>query len=124
MYNAVFSPGDVVYDVATGEATPTQIQALREVHPDIYGSLRAEVLKQIGQVGQKIPFETLRSLDVLFDLPGVAGLAFSDSMAATMASAYAQKGGQGAHQSLGGESVIAPPMATKALTNGPSTLQG
>jgi hypothetical protein len=122
MYNAVFSPGDVVYDVATGEATPTQIQALREVHPDIYGGLRANVLKQVAQVGQKIPFETLRTLDVLFDLPGVAGLAFSDGMTATMAGAFSQKG-PAPKQSLGGESVIAPPSATKALANGPSTLQ-
>ncbi len=123
MYNAVFSPGDVVYDVATGEATPTQIKALREVHPDIYGGLRASVLKQVGQVGQKIPFETLRTLDVLFDLPGVAGLSFDKGMQATMASAYAQKGGAGPKQSLGGESVIAPSSATKSLLTGPSTLQ-
>jgi len=123
MYNAVFSPGDVVYDVATGEATPTQIKTLREVHPDIYGQLRTGVLKQVAQAGPKIPFETLRTLDVLFDLPGAAGLSFSEGMQATMAGAYAQKGSAGPKQSLGGESVIAPASATVGLQKGPSTLQ-
>ena len=116
MYDAVFSPGNVVYDVATGEATPTQIKALREVHPDIYGNLRAEVLKQVGQAGQKIPFETLRTLDNLFDLPGVAGPSFSPGMTATMAEAYAQPGSKSPKQSLGGESVIAPPSATQKFS--------
>ena len=115
MYNAVFSPGDVVYDVATGDATPTQIKALREVHPDVYGGLRANVLKQVAQVGQKIPFETLRTLDVLFDLPGAAGLSFDSGMQATMAQAYAQASSKNPKQSLGGESVIAPSSATKSL---------
>lgn len=109
MWSGVFSPGDVIYDVATGDATPTQIRALREVHPDIYGSLRAEVLKQVAQAGQKIPFETLRGLDNLFDLPGVAGPAFGPSMTATMATAYAQPGSKSPKQSLGGESVLAAP---------------
>ena len=109
MWSGVFSPGDVVYDVATGDATPTQIKALREVHPDIYGSLRAEVLKQVAQAGQKIPFETLRTLDNLFDLPGVAGPAFGPSMTATMATAYATSGSKSPKQSLGGESVLAAP---------------
>jgi hypothetical protein len=113
MYDAVFSPGNVVYDVATGDATPTQIRALREVHPDIYGNLRAEVLKQVAQAGQKIPFETLRGLDALFDLPGVAGPAFSPGMTTTMAQAYATPGSKSPKQSLGGESVLAaPPSAT------------
>jgi hypothetical protein len=114
MYDAVFNPGNVIYDVATGEATPTQIRALREVHPDIYGDLRANVLKQIGQMGQKVPFETLRQLDNLFDMPGVAGPAFSPAMTSTMAQAYAQ-GNKPAQKSLGGESVIAPDLATGQL---------
>lgn len=116
MWSGAFAPGDVVYDVGTGDATPTQIKALREVHPDIYGALRAEVLKQIAQAGQKIPFETLRSLDNLFDLPGVAGPAFGPSMTKTMADAYAQKAAASPSKSLGGESVVAPDSATKGLT--------
>lgn len=122
MWDGVFNPGNVVYDVATGDATPTQIRALREVHPDIYGSLRAEVLKQVAQVGQKIPFETLRTLDNLFDLPGVAGPAFGPSMTTTMAQAYAQPGSKSPKQSLGGESVIAPPAASQKFGTGPSTI--
>lgn len=123
MWSGVFSPGDVVYDVATGDATPTQIKALREVHPDIYGSLRAEVLKQVAQAGQKIPFETLRTLDNLFDLPGVAGPAFGPSMTATMAQAYATPGSKSPKQSLGGESVLAaPPSANQKFGTGPSTI--
>lgn len=113
MYNAVFSPGDVVYDVGTGDATPTQIKALREVHPDIYGSLRSEVLKQVAQAGQNVPFETLRTLDNLFNLPGVAGPSFSPSMTKTMAAAYQSKSAP--QKSLGGESVVAPDQATSKL---------
>ncbi len=113
MYDAVFSPGNVVYDVGTGDATPTQIRALREVHPDIYGSLRAEVLKQVAQAGQNIPFETLRGLDNLFDLPGVAGPSFGPSMTKTMQTAWNNKSTP--QKSLGGDSVIAPPQATGKL---------
>lgn len=119
MHDAVFSPGNVVYDVGTGDATPTQLKALREVHPDIYGELRAQVLMQIAQVGQKIPFETLRGLDNLFDVPGVAGPAFSPGMTATMAQAYAQKAPAG-NPSLKGESSIAS--ATDKFSKGPSQL--
>lgn len=114
-YNAVFSPGDVVYDIGTGTAIPTQVKALREVHPDIYGSLRAEILKQVSQVGQNIPFETLRNLDNLFGLEGVAGPAFGPSMTTTMAQAYAAKPASSAQKSLGGESSIAPDQASKPL---------
>lgn len=122
MYNAVFSPGDVVYDVGTGDATPTQIRALREVHTDIYANLRIEVLKQVGQAGANIPFETLRSLDNLFDVPGVAGPAFGPGMSATMAQAYAAPAAKNPRQSLGGESVIAPPSATSKFSRGPSNI--
>jgi hypothetical protein len=117
MWDGVFNPGSVVYDVATGDATPTQIRALREVHPDIYGSLRAEVLKQVGQAGQKIPFETLRGLDNLFDLPGVAGPSFSPGMTSTMAQAYAA-GQKVPQQSLGGESVLAAPASATTKFSG------
>jgi hypothetical protein len=117
MWDGVFNPGNVVYDVATGDATPTQIRALREVHPDIYGSLRAEVLKQVGQAGQKIPFETLRGLDNLFDIPGVAGPSFSPGMTSTMAQAYAA-GQKVPQQSLGGESVLAAPASATTKFSG------
>jgi hypothetical protein len=122
MHDAVFNPGNVVYEVGTGDATPTQIRALREVHPDIYGNLRAEALKQVSQAGPKIPFETLRQLDSLFNLDGVAGPAFGPSMVSTMAQAYAAQATKSPKQSLSGESVIAPSSATAKFDNGPSSI--
>lgn len=114
-----FNPGDVIYDVGTGHATPTQIKALREVHPDVYDALRIDVMQQVDGEGAAIPFETLRKLDVLFDLPGVAGPAFGPSMTKTMAKAY-ETAPQQSKAPM--DPTTAPASATAKFAGGPSNL--
>jgi hypothetical protein len=116
-WSGAMNPGDVVYDVGTGSATPTQIKALREVHPDIYGALRNDVLKQVDRA--TMPFETLRQLDVLFDLPGISGPAFSPDMTKTMQAVWKQpanpsKGAAGA--------ATAPQSANAQFAAGPTSM--
>jgi hypothetical protein len=120
LWSGAMRPGDVIYDVGTGRATPTQIRALREVHPDIYTNLRIAVIRALGEA-RTVPFETKRQLDMLFDIDGAAGPSFSSSFTKTMATARANN--TQSSQSLGGESVVAPQTATKIFSNGPSAIR-
>lgn len=120
LWSGAMRPGDVIYDVGTGRVTPTQIRALREVHPDIYTNLRVAVVRALGDA-RSVPFETKRQLDNLFDIDGAAGASFSSTFGKTMATARADK--QQPSQSLGGESVLAPQTATKIFSTGPSAIR-
>lgn len=121
IYDAAFSPGDAVHDVGTGRATPTQIKTLREVHPDIFGALRADVLQQVAVTGAATPFDTLVQLDVLFGIEGVAGPSFGSGMAKTLAAARTNQ--SQTRPSLAGESSIAPTSADSPFSKGPTALQ-
>lgn len=120
LWSGAFRPGDVVYDVGVGRATPSQIRALREVHPDIYQNLRVAVIRSLGET-RTVPFETKRQLDVLFQLDGAAGPSFSSAFQTTMATARANKTKQS--QSLSGESVLAPQSPNKIFSSGPSAIR-
>jgi hypothetical protein len=120
MWSGAFRPGDVIYDVGTGKATPTQIRALREVHPDIYTNLRVSIIRAIGEA-RTVPFETKRQLDVLFDIDGAAGASFGSAFSKTMATARTNK--SQTSQSLGGESAIAPQSANKLFSSGQSAVR-
>jgi hypothetical protein len=117
-WSGAMNPGDVIYDVGTGSATPTQIKALREVHPDIYDSLRTDILKQVDRA--TMPFETLRQLDVLFDLPGASGPAFSADMTKTMQQVWNQPA---AGKKSAASGATAPASATAGFSKGPTSLQ-
>lgn len=121
IWSGAFRPGDVIYDISTGKATPTQIRALRQVHPDIYTELRVAVMRQIGQV-RNVPFETKRKLDLLFDLDGAAGASFSTKFGQTMQNAAAIDR-QPTKASLAGDSVLAPQSANSMFSKGPSSLK-
>lgn len=111
MYGAAFHPGDVIHDVASGSATPTQIKTLQAVHPDIYRDLTSEVLKQIGQADGKVPFETLRTLDCLFNFGPLLGRSFSPQFSNILAQGRAQPKGQ----AQGPNTMTAPSAATDKL---------
>jgi hypothetical protein len=117
-WSGAMNPGDTIYDVGTGSATPTQIKALRDVHPDIYDALRTDILKQVDRA--TMPFETLRQLDVLFDLPGAAGPAFSADMTKTMQQIW-QQPATGKKSAASGAQ--APASATSQFAAGPSRMQ-
>ncbi len=117
-WSGAMNPGDVVYDIGTGDATPTQIKALREVHPDIYDAIRTDVLKQVDRA--TMPFESLRQLDVLFDLPGIAGPAFSPDMTKTMQQVWKQPATPSKSAASGAQ---APNSATAQFAAGPSRMQ-
>lgn len=117
LWSGAFAPGDVVHDVGTGTATPSQVRALREVHPDVYGKLRTDVLMALGEVSD-VPFETKRRLDVLFQLDGAAGPSFSSKFANLLAQANAAKPGR--QGSPANQSLAAPESPTKVFRQGPT----
>ena len=51
IWEAVWHPLDTVRDVATRNATPKAIKALREVHPDVYRRLLTETFRTLAQNG-------------------------------------------------------------------------
>lgn len=120
IWSGAFNPGDVIYDVGTGDATPTQIKALKEVHPDVYDALRLDIMKAVGDASGSMPFETLRKLDVLFDVPGIAPPSFQPQMTQTMQGVWTQRpgGNQTAPTGAG-----APTSATAKFAAGPSNMQ-
>lgn len=119
IWTGAFAPGDVVYSVGTGDATPTQIKALKDVHPDIFDALRLDVLKAVGESEGRMPFETLRKLDVLFDVPGIAPPSMQPAMSKTMQEAWAERpGGNKSAPATAG----APTSATAKFAAGPSNM--
>lgn len=117
LWSGAFAPGDVVHDIGTGDATPSQVRALREVHPDVYAKTRIDVLRALGE-SSEIPFETKRRLDVLFELDGAAGPGFSSRFANLLAEANAQN-----KQSVGSpssQSLAVPESPTKVFRQGPT----
>ncbi len=122
VWEAVWHPLDTVRDVASMSAIPSAVKALREVHPDVHSRLLSEVFRTLAQAGPQVDFETKRYLDNVFDLGAALGRSFSPQFSNLMAQ---QRAGnkQASAQSLGGESVIAPPSATAGFSNGPTAIR-
>jgi|GEM_PF-6477207 len=122
IWSGAFNPGDVIYDVGTGTATPTQVKALKDVHPDVYDALRLDILKAVDEAEGRIPFETLRKLDVLFDVPGIAPPSFQPAMSKTMQQAWKEPAGGNRAKAESAAAGPGDPMAKFA--NGPSSMGG
>jgi hypothetical protein len=122
VWEAVWHPLDTVRDVASMSAGPSAIKALKAVHPDVHSRLLAETFRTLAQAGPTVDFETKRYLDNVFDMGAALGRSFSPQFSNLMAQ---QRAGnkQPSAQSLGGESVIAPPSATAGFSNGPTAIR-
>lgn len=121
LWEGVWFPLDVVRDLAGRKANPTQLRAVRDVHPELYSSIVLDVLKTVGEAGKNVPFEARRYLDVMLNLGSAAGPSFSQNM--TNLLALARQSNRQTPQSLGGESVVAPATPTDAFRKGPSAIQ-
>jgi hypothetical protein len=106
MWNTVTDPSTVLDDINNGTAVPLQMQTLRDVHPDIYDQLRADVIEQVGTHFQSVPTSTKAQLDLLFQADGLAGPMWSSAAADQIGKAMAaekEKGMNPGAQSAGGE---------------------
>jgi hypothetical protein len=106
MYNTFADPSSVLEDINNGTAVPLQMQTLRDVHPDIYDQLRADVIEQVGTHFQSVPTSTKAQLDLLFQADGLAGPMWSSAAADQIGKAMAaekEKGMNPGAQSAGGE---------------------
>lgn len=77
LWNSVTAPETVLESLADGTTTPKQVEALKAVHPGVYEQLRLDVMNEIGRNPARVPTQTKVWLDILFDLDGAAGLAYS-----------------------------------------------
>jgi hypothetical protein len=106
MWNTFTDPSTVLDDINNGTAVPLQMQTLRDVHPDIYDQLKADVIEQVGTHFQSVPTSTKAQLDLLFQADGLAGPMWSSAAADQIGKAMAaekEKGMNPGAQSGGGE---------------------
>lgn len=114
LWSAVMDPETVLDDLEEGLATPAQIQALREVHPDIYGDLLQNVIDQVSTNFGEIDGNTKVWLDILFDADGLAGPSFSWRAADMIGRSYEEsklRGGQNAQTLDASLNEVATPTA-------------
>ena len=74
LWNTTFEPASALDDIERLRASPIQMSTLKDVHPDIYNSVRKELFMQAGQDPQSIPSQTKLSLDIMFQADGLGGL--------------------------------------------------
>lgn len=115
-WNTVMDPESVLDDVERGTVSHLQIRTLEGAHPDIYQSMRTEVIAEVGANFQEIPWSTKMSLDLLFQADGLAGPAFSSKAAAMIGEAM---------QSASQRKTPGPAVdgSADAAANGPSGLE-
>lgn len=77
LWNSVTSPETVLHSLEEGTAVPLQIEALKAVHPEDYARLRNDIMGEIARAPEQIPTQTKLWMDILFDMDGAAGLAYS-----------------------------------------------
>jgi hypothetical protein len=121
IWEAVWRPTDAVRDFAQRLATPSAVRALREVHPDVYARMQAEVFKTLAPGGPGVDFETKRYLDVTMQMGAALGRSFSPKMSSLLATA--RQDNKQSTQSLGGENNIAPQLSTVGFSKGPTAIR-
>jgi hypothetical protein len=80
VWNSVFYPETVLEDVGTGMVSPKQIKAFREVHPDRYQQLVADLTTEIANNFSDIPTQRKLKFDLIMGMDGAAGKAYSSVM--------------------------------------------
>lgn len=90
-YNSALNPASVFEDVKNGTATPTQMRTLQTVHPDLYDSLRLELVRQVAQNPGSMSTQRKLRMDILFGGDGLAGRAYSWPMAKAIQSYRQQR---------------------------------
>lgn len=121
VWEAVWRPTDTVRDFASRRATPSAVRAIREVHPDVYARMQAEVFRTLAPGGPAVDFETKRYLDNVMQLGAALGRSFSPKMSDLLA--QGRQDNRQSTQSLGGENNIAPQSAAAGFSTGPTALR-
>jgi hypothetical protein len=121
IWEAVWRPTDTVRDFAARRATPSAIKAIREVHPDVYARMLADVFKTLAPAGPAVDFETKRYLDNTMQMGAALGRSFSPKMSDLLA--QQRQDNKQSNQSLGGENNIAPALSTAGFSKGPSAIR-
>lgn len=104
LWNTAIDPSSCMDDIEFLRASTIQMQTLKDVHPDIYSSIRTELLLQSSEDPQSIPSQTKLSLDIMFDADGLGGLFASNEAARYITEARNQsvkRGGARQHDSKG-----------------------
>lgn len=118
MYNTFADPESVLEDINNGTAVPLQMKTLKDIHPDIYDQLRADVIEQVGTHFRSVPTSTKAQLDLLFQADGLAGPMWSSAAADQIGKAIAaekEKGMNPGAQAGGG--------AALGAANGPGGIE-
>lgn len=84
--DAVNNPLDVIARVGQGTATFDEIEAIKNVHPDIYKSLQNSVFSAIMEHGAGIPYSRRIQLGQLFGIP--SDISLTPSFIASMQAPY------------------------------------
>lgn len=122
IYEAVTDPASTLDDLAAGTVRPEAIQALRDVHPDLYQSVRYAVIRELATAGPGVPTQTKVRLDLLLELDGAATPAFSSAVAATVkAASEAQAERAGGQVDLAGAQDA---RGVASLASGPTAIGG
>jgi len=103
---AVANPLSVVDDLRRGTVTHAQIDAIKNVYPQMYAEIQTKALEKIRDLdakGKRMPFNDRLQLDLFLDLngagePTLAG-EFVDRVTATMAAKQQQEAQQKPHGS-------------------------
>jgi hypothetical protein len=97
LWDAVWTPQNAIRDLATGRATPSQLQAVADVHPEVFRNLQASAIKHLSARTKPAPYETQRYLDQLLKLDGAANPALSWSVARSISAAIKAPQPQGSN---------------------------
>lgn len=121
-YNSAMNPSSVFEDVRDGKASPTQMRTLEAVHPDLYQSLRMQLVRQVANNPGSMSTQRKLRMDILFGGDGTAGRAFSWPMAKAIKAAQAARtqkasGGSSASSGPSASQKAAPSRSISAIKN-------
>lgn len=68
-YEAFNNPLSVFDDLEKGDVTSEQAETLRAVYPEIYGQVQSQILEDLTDMQEDLPYDKKLSLSVLFDVP-------------------------------------------------------
>jgi hypothetical protein len=81
LWDAVFEPANVFHDIGTGRATPKQLRAIAEVHPDLFAQFQSQVLNKMSARLTPPPYESQRYVDQIMQLDGAYSPGLSKAVA-------------------------------------------
>jgi len=66
---ATLDPVSVIQDLAEGKITREGVEALRTVYPMLFQEVQQQVLKQLAEAEEKLPYNKRLELGILLDIP-------------------------------------------------------